>query len=117
MSSKTEDFPTPVSPTSRMVYGLFALFLDILMIPFLRDSTSLENTVISDASEISLWTYLIIWMSSSSELATSSSSARISLPGLAILSGEWVESPQELSEWWVINIGDSKSQKTYDLRD
>ena len=45
INSRTEDFPTPVSPTSRMVYGLFALFFDVLMIPFLRDSTSLENTI------------------------------------------------------------------------
>jgi len=35
-----EDFPTPVSPTRRMVYDLFA---DVLIIPFLRDSTSLEK--------------------------------------------------------------------------
>ena len=43
MSSKTEDFPTPVSPTRRMVYGVFALFFDVLIIPFLRDSTSLKK--------------------------------------------------------------------------
>jgi len=49
INSKTEDFPTPVSPTRRMVYGEFALFFDALMIPFLRDSTSLENTVRTDA--------------------------------------------------------------------
>ena len=42
MSSKTEDFPTPVSPTRRMVYGAFALCLDVLMVPFLSDSTLLE---------------------------------------------------------------------------
>ena len=44
MSSKTEDLPTPVSPTRRMVYGDFGLSFDVLMVPFLRDSTSLENT-------------------------------------------------------------------------
>ena len=66
MNSKSEDFPTPVSPTRRIVYGLFALFFDILIIPFLRDSTSLENTVIFDASEMPLWTYLIVGMLSSS---------------------------------------------------
>ena len=43
MSSKTEDFPTPVSPTRRMVYDAFVLFFDILITPFLRDSTSLEG--------------------------------------------------------------------------
>jgi hypothetical protein len=37
-----------------MVYGLFAVFLDVLMIPFLRDSTSLENTVKTDQSGMSL---------------------------------------------------------------
>jgi hypothetical protein len=39
-SSNTEDFPTPVSPTSRMVYGTFALYFDVLMIPLkgTRDS-------------------------------------------------------------------------------
>ena len=54
MNSKTEDFPTPVSPTRRMVYGVFALFLDVLMIPFLRDSMSLEIIVETDLSETSL---------------------------------------------------------------
>ena len=49
INSKTEDFPTPVSPTRRMVYGAFALFLDVLIIPFLRDSTSLEGTVSTEA--------------------------------------------------------------------
>ena len=39
MSSITEDFPTPVSPTRRMVYGAFGLCLDVLMVPFLRDFT------------------------------------------------------------------------------
>jgi len=43
MSSKTEDFPTPVSPTRRIVYGAFASFFDILITPFSRDSTSLER--------------------------------------------------------------------------
>ena len=54
MSSNTEDFPTPVSPTRRMVYGVFALFLDVLIMPFLRDSMSLENTVKTELSETSL---------------------------------------------------------------
>ncbi len=54
MNSKSEDFPTPVFPTRRIVYGLFALFFDTLMIPFLRDTTSLENTVLTDPSEMSL---------------------------------------------------------------
>ena len=43
MNSKTEDFPTPVSPTRRTVYGALALCFDILMVPFLRDSTSVEG--------------------------------------------------------------------------
>ena len=54
MNSKSEDFPAPVSPTRRMVYGLYALFFDVLTIPFLRDSKSLEDTVLTDASEMSL---------------------------------------------------------------
>ena len=41
MSSKSEDFPTPVSPTSRMLYGAFVFLFDMLMIPFLKDSTLL----------------------------------------------------------------------------
>lgn len=45
MSSKTEDFPTPISPTRRMVYSAFVSFFDVLIFPFLRDSTSLKNTV------------------------------------------------------------------------
>ena len=43
MNSTAVDFPTPVSPTRRMVYDLFVLFFDVLMIPFLRDSASLEK--------------------------------------------------------------------------
>ena len=42
MSSKVEDLPQPVSPRSRIVYEAF--FFDVLMIPFLRDSKSLENS-------------------------------------------------------------------------
>ena len=51
MSSKTEDFPTPVSPTRRIVY---ALFCDVLTIPHLRDFTSLRNKVRSDALNVPL---------------------------------------------------------------
>ena len=43
MSSKTEDFPTPVSPTRRMVNGAFGLCFDILMVPFLRGSMLVEG--------------------------------------------------------------------------
>ena len=43
MNSTAEDLPTPAPPTRRMLYDTFVLFLDVLMIPFLRDSTSLEN--------------------------------------------------------------------------
>ena len=45
MNSKTEDFPTPVSPTRRIVYGAFALFFNVLMTPCLRDSMSLVDAV------------------------------------------------------------------------
>ena len=43
-----------VSPTRRMVNGIFRQFFNVLMIPFLRGSTSLENIVTTDASEMSL---------------------------------------------------------------
>ena len=49
MSSKTEDFPTPISPTRRMVCGASALFVELLMILSLRDSTLLENAVSTNA--------------------------------------------------------------------
>jgi len=42
------------SPTRRMVYGTFALFFDVLMIPLLRDSTSLANTVRTIALKMAL---------------------------------------------------------------
>jgi len=60
VSSKDEDFPTPVSPTRRMVYGAFALFFDVLM-TLLRDSTLLANTVetIARAEDCNV-TYLIV---------------------------------------------------------
>jgi len=51
MNSKIEDFPTPVSPTRRMLYGAIALFFDVLIIPFLREFTSLGNRVRTDAPE------------------------------------------------------------------
>ena len=60
MNSKTEDFPTPVWPTSRMVYGAFDLFFDVLMIPSLRDSRSLENKVRIYVSKNVVETYLIV---------------------------------------------------------
>src|SRR5258706_11702943 len=60
MSSKIEDFPTPVSPMRRMVYGAFALFAELLMIPFLRDSTSLANTVRNCASKGVVGTHLMV---------------------------------------------------------
>ena len=37
-----------------MVYGAFVLFLDLLMIPFLRHSTSLGNVFRTSASKVSL---------------------------------------------------------------
>jgi hypothetical protein len=42
MSSKSEDFPTPVSPTRRSVYDAFAGFAGALMIPCLRYATLLR---------------------------------------------------------------------------
>ena len=45
MSSKTEECPTPVSPTRKIVYGAFALFFDVMTTPFLTDFTLLEKTV------------------------------------------------------------------------
>ena len=54
MYSKNNDFPTPVSPTRRMVYGARAAFFKVLILPFLRDSTSLENTIRAGATKVSL---------------------------------------------------------------
>ena len=55
MNSNNEDFPVPVSPARRMVYGpACSLFFDVLMIPFLRDSTSLDVVVSTDARRMSL---------------------------------------------------------------
>ena len=45
MNFKSEDFPTPASPTRRMVYGAFALFFVVLTIPCLRKFTALRNMV------------------------------------------------------------------------
>ncbi len=50
MSSKVEDLPTPVSPRSRMVYEDF--FFNVVMIPFLRNSTSLGKRVRTVASRL-----------------------------------------------------------------
>src|SRR5258706_3941026 len=77
INSKTEDFPTPGSPTRRIVYGAFALFFDVLMIPFLRDSTSLENKIKDRYTENVVETYLIVGvLYPSSEFRASSSSAQ-----------------------------------------
>jgi len=65
MSSKTEDFPTPVSPTRRIVYGAFILFFDILITPFLRDSTSLEKMIRTYCIVNAVVTYFIDWVLSS----------------------------------------------------
>jgi len=54
MSSKSEDFPTPVSPTRMIVYDAFAGSVCVLMIPRLRDSTLLENKVRDIAPRVSL---------------------------------------------------------------
>ena len=54
MSSKSDGFPTLVSPTIRMVYGAFVLFFRVLVIPCMRDSMLLEVWSINDASKMSL---------------------------------------------------------------
>ena len=83
INSKAEDFPTPVSPTSRIVYGVFALFFDVLMIPSLRDSRSLEQKVRIHVLKSIVETYLMVGMLSLSlEL---SASAGAFLRGLALL--------------------------------
>jgi len=67
MNSKTDDFPTPVSPTRRIVYGAFASFFDVLTTALLRDSTSLDNRVRTIALKIVLYVpYLIVGVSTSS---------------------------------------------------
>src|SRR5258706_13793055 len=92
MSSKTEDFPTPVSPMRRMVYDAFALFVDLLMIPSLRDSTSLENTVRNCASKGVVGTHLIVGilvLSPTRDLAHSSSGSVLP-SGSAKLMVDWL---------------------------
>ena len=54
MNFKSEVFPTPVSPTRRMVYGAFALFFAVLTIPYLRKFTRLRNTVRASTSKMFL---------------------------------------------------------------
>ena len=71
MNSTTKDLPTTAPPTRRMVHDTFVLFLDVLMIPLLRDSTSLEICQ-SGSIEEGVETYL---MALSSELGVFSSSA------------------------------------------
>ena len=44
MNATTEDLPTRIPPTRRMVYGAFTLSFDVLMFPCLRNSISLGNT-------------------------------------------------------------------------
>lgn len=74
MNSNSEDFPVPVSPTRRTVYGALSLFFDVLMIPFLRDLTSLEFCQNTYKKAIT-GTYLIAGASpSSSEVGVSPSS-------------------------------------------
>jgi len=75
MSSKAEDLPTPVSPTRRTVHR--ALFL---MIPCLRDATSLEDTVRTHVGDVRE-TYLMgaVLLPPFSALCVSSSSAEVPL--------------------------------------
>lgn len=61
MNSEIEDFPVPVSPIRRRVYGLCASFFDVLIIPLLRDFTSLANRVRTGVSKVPVHeTYLIV---------------------------------------------------------
>ena len=64
MNSKIEDLPTPASPIRRMVCG--SLF-EVLMIPFLRDSTSLEKDDQVDHVADVIGTYLRLSSLSSSK--------------------------------------------------
>ena len=66
MNSKTEDFPTPVSPTRRILYGVCASFFDVLMIALLIDSKSLANTIRIIALKMEVAPYLIVMVLSSS---------------------------------------------------
>ena len=50
MSFKNKDFPTPMPPRRRMVYGSASPIFDVLMIPFLRHPTLLVNLVRTDAA-------------------------------------------------------------------
>ncbi len=79
MNSKNEDFPTPVSPTRRIVYGACASFFDVLMKPFLRDSTSLEKYWVNSRTQYGMETYLIV------EVLPSSSSSKTFSRGSAEL--------------------------------
>ena len=54
MNFKSEVFPTPVSPTRRMVYGAFALFFIVLTIPRSRKSMLLEHKVRISTSKMFL---------------------------------------------------------------
>ena len=70
MYSKTEDLPTPVSPTRRIVHGAFSL-----IIPIFRDSMSLytrseQNCCVTDVVE----THFIIEMLPPSSALSSSAS-------------------------------------------
>ena len=51
MYFRSEDFPTPVPPTRRMVYDLF---FGVLTIPYLRNFASLVSTVRTDTSKVLL---------------------------------------------------------------
>ena len=73
MNSNSEDFPVPVSPTRRMLYGALALFFDVLMTPFLRDFISLENTIRPEPMNVAQ-TYLMVGTPSLSVVAMSRSS-------------------------------------------
>ena len=66
MNSKNDDFPTPVSPTRRIVYGVFAGFVRVLMIPYMRDTNLLENQVRAIAPNVSFVTFFIARVLSSS---------------------------------------------------
>jgi len=104
MRYRTKVFPTPISPTRTIVYGTFALFFDVVMMPLLRDATMLEKTVRAIAKMI-IVTYLVVMvLSSSSELETFSSSAWTFPPGpkmVLVDAAEKASSLEESSEWYL----------------
>ena len=57
----SEDFPALTLPTSRIVYGVFALFFAVLTIPYLRNTLRLRNKVRASTSEMLLKLLNMAW--------------------------------------------------------